>query len=136
MTMAAGHLVRAYSNPASTCRFSRAMINNRALVDLVVAYSNRSDLREQLQQVAMILSETASQDDEPGSSADSEVRSATRWWSLRDRFSPEDIQLMIDLYRSGTTAKRVAEKFGVSTRSVTRLLHQRGISRERRAAHA
>jgi hypothetical protein len=79
-------------------------------VDLLVAYSNRSDLREQLQQVAVILLETASQDDEPGSSADSEVRSATRWWSLRDRFSPEDLQLMIDLYRSGMTAKQGAEK--------------------------
>jgi transposase len=29
---------------------------------------------------------------------------------------------MIDLYRSGTTAKQVAQKFGVSVRSVTRPL--------------
>jgi len=51
---------------------------------------------------------------------------------LRDRFSPQDLQAMIDLYRSGTTAKQVAEKFGVSLRSVKRLLHQHGIRRERR----
>ncbi|MGI8648413.1 MAG: hypothetical protein DLM55_12240 [Acidimicrobiales bacterium] len=38
---------------------------------------------------------------------------------------------MIDLYRSGATAKQVAEKFGVSERSVTRLLHQHGARRER-----
>jgi len=33
-----------------------------------------------------------------------EVRSAARWWSLRDRFSPEDLQAMIDLYKSGIAA--------------------------------
>jgi len=60
---------------------------------------------------------------------DGEVRSATRWWSLRDRFSSEDLQTMIDLYRSGATAKQVAEKFGVSVRSVTRLLRQHGVRR-------
>lgn len=48
---------------------------------------------------------------------------------LRDRFSPEDLQAMIDLYRSGTTARQVAEKYGLSLRSVKRLLHQRGVRR-------
>jgi hypothetical protein len=100
-------------------------------VDLLVAYSNRSDLREQLQQVAVILSAEAKQDDGPDPNADSEeVCSATRWWSLRDRFSPENLQTMIDLYRSGTTARQVAEKFGVSVRSVTRLLRKHGVRRE------
>jgi len=58
------------------------------------------------------------------------VRSATRWWSLRDRFSPDDLQIMIALYKTGTTAKQVAEKFNVSERSVTRLLHQHGVRRD------
>ncbi|MBV8542827.1 MAG: helix-turn-helix domain-containing protein [Pseudonocardiales bacterium] len=99
-------------------------------MDLLVAYSNRSDLREQLQQVAAILPEDGSQDDGSDSRVEGEVRSATRWWSLRDRFSPEDLRTMIDLYRSGTTAKQIAEKFGVSKRSVMRLLHQHGVRRE------
>jgi hypothetical protein len=60
------------------------------MVDLLVAYSNRSDLREQLREAVVILSEETRQDGGPNSSADSrEVRSATRWWSLRDRFSPK-----------------------------------------------
>jgi transposase len=42
---------------------------------------------------------------------------------------------MIDLYKSGTTAKQVAEKFGISVRSVTRLLRQHGVRREGRATH-
>lgn len=100
-------------------------------MDLLVAYSNRSELREQLQQAAVILFEEAGQGEKPGSSPDRQVCSATRWWNLRDRFSPEELQTMIDLYRSGTTAKQVAEKFGVSVRSVTRLLHRYGVRRER-----
>lgn len=84
----------------------------------------------------MILMDKASQDDEPDSRTEDEVRSATRWWSLRDRFSPEDLQVMIDLYKAGTPAKQVAEKFSVSVRSVTRLLHQHGVRREHRAAHS
>ncbi|MDQ3764139.1 MAG: helix-turn-helix domain-containing protein [Actinomycetota bacterium] len=43
---------------------------------------------------------------------------------------------MIDLYRSGTTAGQVAEKFGVSLRSVKRLLHRHGVRRDGRATHA
>jgi len=38
---------------------------------------------------------------------------------------------MIDLYRSGTTAKQVAQKFCVSLRSLKRLLHQHGARGER-----
>jgi hypothetical protein len=75
------------------------------MVDLLVVYSNRSDLREQLQQAAVILSE-ARQGDEPGSGADGEVCSAPRWWSLRDRFPAEDLQTMIDLYKSGVRLSR------------------------------
>jgi hypothetical protein len=104
-------------------------------VDLLVPYSNRPDLREQLQQVVLILSEEARQDDEPDFNADDEIRSTTRWWSLHDRFSPGDLQTMIDLYRAGTTAKQVAEKFGLSVRSVTRLLHQHGVRRDGSSAH-
>jgi Helix-turn-helix domain of resolvase len=104
-------------------------------VDLLVAYSNRSGLREQLQQATVILSKKAQRDDGPNSGTDGEVCSATRWWSLRDRFSTQDLHTMIDLYKSGTTAKQVAEKFGVSVRSVTRLLRQHGVHRKRHTPH-
>lgn len=100
------------------------------MVDLVGAYSNRSDLREQLRKAAVILSEEVRRDGGTDSSADGgEVCSATRSRSLRDRFSPEALQSVIDLYKSGTTAKQVAENFGVSERSVKRLLRQHGVRR-------
>ena len=83
----------------------------------------------------MILFEEARRDDEPDSRTEGEVRSTRRWWSLRDRFSPDDLQTMIDLYKSGTTAKQVAKKFSVSERSVTRLLRQHSIRRDCRTAN-
>ena len=87
---------------------------------------NRPDLLQQLQQVAAIFSD-GGQDDDGGAEAAPE--SVIRSRRLRDRFPPEDLQAMIDLYRSGITARHVAEKFGVSLRSVKRLLHQHGICR-------
>jgi hypothetical protein len=93
-------------------------------------YSNRPDLLEQLRKVAAILS-NGGQDDGTGTEVASErvVRSRR----LRDRFSLDNLQAMIDLYRSGTTARQVVEKFGVSLRSVKRLLRQHGVRRERRS---
>jgi hypothetical protein len=89
-------------------------------------YSNRPDLLEQLRKVAVILS----RDGHNGTTGAEVIReSVVRSRRLRDRFSSEDLQTMIDLYRSGTTAKQVAEKFGVSLRSVKRLLHKHDVHR-------
>jgi helix-turn-helix resolvase-like protein len=92
-------------------------------------YSNRPDLLEQLRKVAAIVSDGGQDND---ASAGAAPQSVVRSRRLRDRFSPDDLQTMIDLYRSGITATAVAEKFGVSLRSVKRLLRQYGVRRERR----
>lgn len=92
-------------------------------------YSNRPDLLQQLRKVAAILSD-GSQDDGAGTKGTTERVIRSR--RLRDRFSPEDLQAMIDLYRTGTTARLVAEKFGVSPRSFKRLLRQHGVRRRPR----
>jgi DNA invertase Pin-like site-specific DNA recombinase len=99
------------------------------MVEVVRRYSNRPDLLEQLRKVAAILLDV-SQDDWAGVKVTTECVIRSR--RLRDRFSPEELQTMIDLYRSGVTARQVAEKFGVSLRSVKRLLHQHGVGREQR----
>jgi hypothetical protein len=49
----------------------------------------------------------------------------TRPQSMRGRFSADQLQTMIDLYKSGATAERVAQVYGFSTRSIERLLQQR-----------
>lgn len=78
----------------------------------------------QLRKVAVILSDD-SQDDGVGVKVVPE--SVVRSRRLRDRFFPEDFQVMIDLYMSGATARQVAEKLSISLRSVKRLPHGRGV---------
>jgi hypothetical protein len=51
--------------------------------------------------------------------------------SMRGRFSAGELQTMIDLYKSGVTAERVAQAYGFSKRSIKRLLQQHGVRRER-----
>lgn len=65
-----------------------------------------------------------------GTGAKVSAESVVRSRRLRDRFSPVDLQAMVDLYRSGVTARRVAEEFEVSLRSVKRLLREHGVRRE------
>jgi len=67
-------------------------------------------------------------DAEPISAASESGASRSRW--LRERFSAEELQAMIDLYRSGAPARVVAEQYGVGVRSIKRLLHSRGVRRE------
>jgi hypothetical protein len=56
----------------------------------------------------------------------------TRPQSMRGRFSADELQAMIDLYKSGVTAEQIAQTYGFSKRSIKRLLQQHSIRRERR----
>jgi hypothetical protein len=56
----------------------------------------------------------------------------TRPSSMRGCFTADQLQTMIDLYQSGTTAEQLAQTSGFSKRSIKRLLQQHGIRRERR----
>jgi hypothetical protein len=58
-------------------------------------------------------------DGEADAGAEINTEDVTRSCRLYDRFSPEGLQTMIDLYRSGTTAKHVVEKFGVTATAST-----------------
>jgi DNA-binding NtrC family response regulator len=107
--------------------------SKQLLVGVAGHYSNHPDLLEQLRKVAAIVSD-GGQDD--GAGAEVTTESVLRSRRLRDRLSSDELQAMIDLYRSGTTAKQVAEKFGVSLRSVKRLLRKHGVRRERPARHS
>jgi hypothetical protein len=95
-------------------------------IEVIRRYSNRPDLLEQLRKVAMIVSDGGQS---VGTGVKVTTESVVRSRRLRDRFSSEDLQIMIDLYRSGTTARQVAEKFGVSLRSVKRLLYKHDVHR-------
>jgi hypothetical protein len=108
--------------PTLTCEDNAKI----ASVGVAGRYSNRPDLLEQLRKVAAVLSD-GGQDDSSGVKVATECVVRSR--RLRDRFSPEDLQAMIDFYLSGATAMQVGGKFGVSVRSVGRLLHEHGVRR-------
>ena len=57
----------------------------------------------------------------------------TRPQSMRGRFAADQLQAMIDLYKSGATAEQVAQTSDFSTRSIKRLLQHHGIRREHRS---
>ena len=56
----------------------------------------------------------------------------TRLQSMRGRFSADQLQAMIDLYKSGATAQQLAHTSGFSTRTIKRLLQHHGTRREHR----
>jgi DNA invertase Pin-like site-specific DNA recombinase len=56
----------------------------------------------------------------------------TRPQSMRGRFTADQLQTMIDLYKSGATAEQIARTYGFSKRNIKRLLQQHGVRRERR----
>ncbi len=97
-------------------------------IDLLRHYWNRSDLLEQLRKVSVNLAQGAvTSGAPPSSSVEESGRSRSRL--LRHRFSAEELQAMVDLYRFGAPARAVAGKYGISLRSMKRLLHQRGVRR-------
>jgi response regulator of citrate/malate metabolism len=57
----------------------------------------------------------------------------TRPQGIRGRFTADQLQTMIDLYKSGATAEQLAQTSGFSTRSIKRLLQQHGMRREHRS---
>lgn len=98
------------------------------LVDLLRRYWNRSDLLEQLRGLSVILSgDSLVGEGRPTRTVGESGALRSRW--LRDRFSAEELQAMVDLYCSGVPAGEVAEKYSVSLRSVKRLLQKRGARR-------
>ncbi|MBV9011228.1 MAG: helix-turn-helix domain-containing protein [Pseudonocardiales bacterium] len=58
-----------------------------------------------------------------------------RQWSMRERFSAEDLQAVIDLYLSGATSSQVAQRFGISVSSVKRVLRDHGIRKHKQRSH-
>ncbi len=99
------------------------------MVDLLRRYSNRADLLEQLGKVSEIVSNGSLQAAKATSEADrSEEAPRSRW--LRHRFTAEEQQAMLDLYRSGAPARVVAERYGIGVRAVKRLLQTHGVRRQ------
>jgi DNA-directed RNA polymerase specialized sigma24 family protein len=96
-------------------------------VDLLRAYSKRSDLLFELVSAVERLQVEDGQTADTGRSVRSEQ--APRVWRICDRLSEADIRSLVSSYRVGTTARELAEQFKISKSSVKQILRERGIRR-------
>ena len=72
------------------------------------------------------LIEENDQTDEPGIDAGEPT---TPGRLIQDRLAPDDLVALIDCYRSGTSRRKVAEKFGISESTVKYILRKHHVRR-------
>jgi DNA-directed RNA polymerase specialized sigma24 family protein len=105
-------------------RSTRETTTTTKIVDLAGCYWNRPDLLKQLHR----LTQAAAQALVSGRSSNNTA--PRQGWSVADRYSPEELAAMIDLYQGGKTAAEVAHACGVSVSTVRRLIRKRGARRK------
>lgn len=98
-------------------------------MEVLGAYSNRSDQLEQLQKLAPVVAEGRRR---YLTQPPSPWKPQRRPHKLRDRLSPDQLQAMVDEFAAGATGQQVADRYGVSLRTVKRLLRERGVCRTTR----
>jgi DNA-binding MarR family transcriptional regulator len=91
------------------------------LVDLLRRYSKRADLLEDLERTLRRLTQAVNADPSPRVSAWSRGRVAR---PLRDRLSEADIRCLVESFRAGTIKSELAKQYGISPKSVQRLLRK------------
>ncbi len=94
------------------------------MVDLAGSYWNRSDLLKQLRKVTQLAAQALL------SPRSSDQATSRRGWSVADRYSPEELAEMIELYQSGKTAVEVSRASGISVSTVRRLVRKHGARRK------
>lgn len=96
-------------------------------MEVLTAYSHTPDLFDDLRKAVEIVRRHGPDDPDDGHNEDAS-RPSLR--TLADRLSPQDAQTITDLYHGGTPTKDLAAKFGISARSVRRLIkkHSAGLS--------
>jgi len=94
-------------------------------VELLSRYSNREELLKPLVRVL----ERINADPEPNEQQD-QLPSADgptpATWRVSDRLSPADVKALIKSYLAGDTIRVLAERYGIGTSSVKRLLRKHG----------
>lgn len=100
----------------------------KEMVDLLSAYSNRHDQIEGMEDVLCRIAAN----DQSGLPGQVPPGPPSRSRSLVDRLSPADIESLVTRYRSGVMLKRLADDYGISIRSVTRLIRSHGATRRPR----
>jgi hypothetical protein len=104
------------------------------MVDLLMAYSKRSDLLFDLARAVEQL--CGGGVDERGGVCSVRSEYAARVWRVRDRLSEANIGSLISHYQTGATARELAEHFNIGITSVKRLLREYGVRRNDDRKHS
>ncbi len=88
-------------------------------MELLRRYSNRDDLLKPLVRVLERVS-----DESPATGEEAQLVPADgptpRAWHVRDRLSPADVKALVKSYRAGSTIRALAERYHISTSSVSK----------------
>jgi len=95
-----------------------AYVHVIAMVELLKRYSHSPELLYDLRTTWRVVTEKDSGPDEPDTTERPRLRRIT------DRLSPDDIQSVIELHQAGISKKKLASRFGISPKSVQRLLRE------------
>lgn len=96
-------------------------------VDLIRAYSKRSDLLEDLDQTLRRLARARK---EPGERQSvSSTGRVGRVWSLQDRLTEAEVREIVAGFQAGLTKKKLAQQHGISESSVKRILRRHWIAK-------
>lgn len=94
------------------------------LVELLTNYSNNPATLVDLRTTLKAVSQDDPSDDEPGlGGVQDRVR---RTWAMPDRLTLHGLREVVKLYRSGMTARELADMFAVSLSSIKRILRAGG----------
>lgn len=99
-------------------------------MELLTRYSNNSTLLDDLRH-ARQAAVSVDLDDEPELGGDRRAVSQTGW-RVTDRLPVDGLREVVQYYRSGMTARELAEKFSISHSSVKRILRRAGARKRRK----
>jgi DNA-directed RNA polymerase specialized sigma24 family protein len=96
------------------------------VVELMTRYSNNPTLLDDLR-YAREAAQSSDEDDDP--ELGGQRRANGRRWAVARRLAGDDLQAVVDGYRTGAAARELAERFEISESSVKRLLRRVGCRR-------
>lgn len=112
--------MRAVGEPL-TCKFS---------VDLVRAYSKRTDLSEELVRTIRSLDRALSASALSGPASVYSTGRSQRNWRVSDRVSDSEASMIVMTFNRGVSKRELAERYGISESSVKRLLRRHRLQQQ------
>jgi Mor family transcriptional regulator len=99
-------------------------------VGVLAHYSNRPDLLDELTTVQHRLSTNAGKTDSERRSVASEAGQPSRPYRVTDRLTAQEIDALIACYQAGTSARDLAERYGLGQTTIKQLLRERKVRRK------